>query len=524
MIKNKTGIPGKPGVYLFKFGDKVLYIGKAKDLQKRVGQYFQASDNRWMLDRLLEQADDIELIVTDNERDALLLEYNLIHQYQPPFNIKLKDDKSFPYIEITTAEQFPGIYFSRQTQPGNFYAGPIVNTRKTRELIDMMTRLFQLRTCSANTFSRQTPCLYHYIDRCPAPCAGKINEPDYLQRVTAAIHFLKGNKNMVIQHLEQTMTRQALELKFEEADKIKEDIHLVNEFSLDSYISSLKKVNYDVIALFQQPGPNNGQCFIVLFSILEGRVKRREFFDIPTMDNHEENILNEFMVSFYRKENIPAEILTVVLPADHANLEIMFSHLANHRVSIKQPLKGEKRKNLELAIRNLNLYVNKNCYSAIAENLKESLGLQQSPAIIEGVDISHLSERDRVGAVVVFTNGTPNKKLYRNYIIKKALPGDTEALKEVISRRYSKLEQHPHLLLVDGGIPQLSAAIQIKEKLGLHFDIIALAKKEERLFLENGNSFLFPADSPVRFLLQNIRDEVHRRAISHHRKRRENLF
>ena len=204
MIKQKTDIPARPGVYLFKTGDRVLYIGKAKNLRKRVDQYFQRRDHR-VIKNLLFEADDIEYIITDDETDALHLEYNLVHQYKPPFNIRLKDDKTFPMIEITTSGEFPGIYYTREVKRGNFYAGPIVDSRRTKELIDTVTRLFQLRTCNDATFNKGAACLYHYIDRCSAPCIGKITSDEYGKEVEDAVGFLKGNKAGILRRLKERM-------------------------------------------------------------------------------------------------------------------------------------------------------------------------------------------------------------------------------------------------------------------------------------------------------------------------------
>lgn len=526
MIKNKIDTPAKPGVYLFKSRDKILYIGKAKNLKNRVAQYFQKKDHLVIRD-LLQQANDIEYIITDDEKDALHLEYNLIHHHQPPFNIRLKDDKSFPLIEISLGETgqipFPGVYFTRQVKPENFYVGPIVSAGKTRELIDIITRIFKLRTCSTNIYKRSTACLYYYIDRCSAPCINKISQKEYQKNVTYAIDFLKGNKKNILQTLEKKMIQLSQQLEFEEAQKVKEDMDLIRQFVLESYISSITKnrMYYDVIALHHDP--RSDECFIILFSILKGRVERKEFFDFNSINPQKQDILKDFLISFYGKENVPGEIFVSTLPHERESLENMFSQIAGRQVKIKFPHKGKKRKILNLAIKNLNLYVNKNKYNLVGERLQQTLNLVHFPDWIEGFDISHFSEQERVGAAVVFSKGKPVKKKYRNYIIKRAAAGDTEAIKEVLERRFKKQEEHPDLLLIDGGKGQLSAALEIKSKLNLKCDIAAIAKGEERIYLENGDSVVFPEDSPERFLFQNIRDEVHRRAITHHRKRREKI-
>jgi excinuclease ABC subunit C len=517
VLKNKD-IPEKPGVYLFKSGKKILYIGKAKNLKNRVNQYFQGK-NHSVIGNLLSQADDIEYIVTEDEKDALHLEYNLIHSYQPSFNIRLKDDKSFPFIEISLQDPFPGIYYTRQVEPKNFYIGPITNAGKTRILIDTITRIFKLRVCSEATFKRRAACLYFYIDRCTAPCIDNISQEEYSKNVSDAIDLLKGKRKKIVEKMEKRMNQLAKNLEFEAAQKVKEDIELLSQFVLESYISTGKKIDYDVIALHH----DMNDCFVILFSVIEGRVKRKEFFNFNTISAHPEEVLKDFLISFYRKETIPPEIIVRYYPSDKEALEHVFSQLAGRSVKLKIPSKGDKRKMSNLAAQNLNIYVSKANYTVIGQRLQEKLHLKRFPYWIEGFDISHFSERERVGAAVAFSKGTADRKRYRNYLIKEAAAGDTEALKEVLERRFRKAEEHPDLLLIDGGKGQLSAALEIKQKLKLSSDVVAIAKREERIFMEGGGSVVFPLDSPERFLFQNIRDEVHRRAITHHRKRRQKL-
>ncbi len=519
MIKNRQDIPEKPGVYLFKSARKILYIGKARNLKKRIGQYFRRQGQA-LIGSLLHQAEDIEYIVTDDEKDALHLEYNLIQNYQPPFNIRLKDDKSFPYIEISTAEEFPGIYYTRQPDRKNFQVGPITNARKTRDLIDIVTRLFKLRTCTDTNFKKSTVCLYFYIDRCSAPCIGRISLEEYERNAAAARELLRGKKDKVLKRLERRMKQCAADLEFEEAQKIKEDIELIKHFTLESYISSARHVDYDVLVLYHD---DQNDCFIILFSVLQGRVKRREFFNFNTISSKKEEILKDFLFSFYREENIPREIVVPFAPADKEYIEGLFSQLKGKKIGIKVLTRGKKKGMLDMALKNLNLYVSRNKYNVLAKGIKEQLKLERLPHEIEGVDVSHFSERERVAAVVTFSKGKPTRKNYRNYLIKEADAGDVFALKEVLERRFKKKESHPDLLVIDGGKPQLNAAREVKAKLNLSADIVAIAKGEERIYLEKGGSLVFPQGSAERFLFQNIRDEAHRRAVTHHRKRREKI-
>ncbi len=426
MIKTRNynkNFPERPGVYLFKSKKKILYIGKAKNLNQRIKQYFQERGNP-VISNLLQQADDIETIITDDEKDALHLEYNLVHTYLPPFNIKLKDDKSFPSIEISTGHPFPAIYFSRQVKEKNFSVGPITSSSKTRDLIDIVTRIFKIRGCSDNIFNKGVPCLYFHIDRCSAPCRlnGKnskfpaINKEieKYRKNVLDAIDFLQGKKKKIQKNLHEEMTKSAQELKFEEAQKIKEEIELINTFNIDSYISSTGTKDYDVISVYLDTINNKeNDCFVVLFSILRGRVRRREIFNYFTLCSNKEDTLKEFFISFYQEENIPEEILVPFLPADVEDIQELFSRLINRKMKIKIPAKGDKKKMLDLALKNLNLHVNRNRYSSLGEKIKEKLKLTFFPREIEAYDISHFAERkkDRVGALVTFTNGKPVKKI-----------------------------------------------------------------------------------------------------------------
>ena len=536
MLENRNDLPGKPGIYIFKTAaGKILYIGKAVNLKKRVGQYFQKKDNP-LLKNLLQRAARLDYIVTAEEHDALLLESNLVHTYQPPFNIRLKDDKSFPFIQITLSDDVPGIYFSRHVDPGNFSLGPLVNSRKTRELIDTVTRLFRLRSCANSVFKKGIPCLYFHIDRCSAPCADKIDPVLYRRQVQDAVNFLKGRKRKITVRLTSLMHRFSEALDFEQAEKIKQDLELMDNFSLRSYISTRARLDWDILASCSL----GNESFFAFFAVIRGQVRKSEYFNLPTIDSGEDEVLKGFMLDFYRHRPLPGEIIVSRLPEQSEALERLFSVQAGRRVHIKTVCRGRKKKILDLASQNLALFIQNSDYRFLAEKIKQQLCLSNSPIHIEGYDISHLGEKNRVGALVAYKNGRPEKSLYRSFIIRDAAPGDTEALKEILLRRFGvevdppddfnatqdrlkSWREQPDLLLIDGGLPQLAAARQVKKKLGLRSDLLALAKGEERIFMEDGSSLVLKSGSMARHLLQNIRDEAHRRAVSHHRRRREKL-
>ena len=519
MLKNKPDLPEKPGIYIFKTAaGKALYIGKARNLKKRVGQYFQKNENP-LLQNLLQRSARLDYVVTGDEQDALLLESNLVHTYLPPFNIRLKDDKSFPFIQVTLSAEYPGVYYSRQVAAVNFGLGPLASSQKARDLIDTVTRIFQIRSCPDSIFRKGVPCLYFHIARCSAPCAGRVDPLLYRQQVRDAVDFLKGRKRKIALRLAGMMRRFSEALDFEQAQKIKDDLELMEQFSPRSYISTRARVDWDVLV----SSSLGHESFFAYFSVVRGQVRKSEYFDLPTIDSNENEVMKGFIFDFYRNRPLPGELIVSRLPEQSEVLEQLLSERARRRVRIRTVCQGRKKKILDLAQHNLVLYIQKNDYQFLARKIMNELHLRNLPVHIEGVDISHLGEKNRVGAMVVYKNGRPQKSLYRSFIIRAAAPGDTEALKEVLFRRFRSGECPTDLLLIDGGLPQLEAAKQVKKKLGLRSDVLALAKGEERIFMEDGSSLVQPPGSLSRHLFQNVRDEAHRRAVAHHRRRREKL-
>ncbi len=468
---------------------------------------------------LLERSEALETIVTEAEADALLLESSLVHSHLPPFNIRLKDDKSFPFIEVTLASEFPAIHFSRRSAAGSFLAGPLVSAAKARALIDTVTRLFQLRTCGDAIFSKGIPCLYHHIGRCSAPCAGRIEPARYRGQVAVAVDFLKGRKHGAAARLRGNMRALARQQDFEGAQKAKEDLELLAGFSLRSCVSLRSRIDNDVIASCLL----GREAFFVHFACSGGRVRRSGFFHLQTLCDSPEESLGEFLVDYYRLRPLPGEVIVARLPDEAAGLASLFSRRAGRRVRIRTACRGEKKRILDMALKNLALFVQKSDYRSLGGGIQQRLRLANFPSRIEGFDISHLGEKHRVGAQVVFQDGRPERRLYRSYLIRGAAPGDSGAMEEMLLRRFRAGSPHPDLVLLDGGLPQLGVARQVKADLGLGCDLAALAKGEERLFLEDGTSLVPESGSPLRHLLQQVRDEVHRRAIRHHRQRREKI-
>lgn len=515
--KSDLNPPAEPGIYLFRTASgKILYIGKAANLKQRLFQYFLSSPSP-VVRRLLERSQAVDFVLTDNPAEALQLEYNFIHHYRPPFNVRLKDDKSYPVVEITMGEEFPGVYFSRNPRERSFATPHLADAGKARAMIDLIMRVFLLRNCKDAVFRRKVPCLYYHIQRCSAPCVFPEQRDDYLRRANAAVAFLRGERAGVEKRLEAAMREHAGNLGFEQAQHLKESLRVLRDFPSRSVVAARSRHAYDVVALHL----SGEEAAVMRFAVEAGHAVSRDFFTFTSLAGNPAAAMEEFLVTFYRKANLPSALEVDPLPAHVQDLEGIFARLAGHKIRIHLPRRGPRRHMMDLARRNLGLYVNREGFERVAAELREQLGLNHLPLRIEGVDISHFSGRERVGSVVVFENGRPITSEYRNYLIRSAPAGDTHAIREVMERRFGRKDPpDPDLLLIDGGSDQLRAAMDVKARLGFRADLISLAKSEERVFCENGVTTVFPEGSPVRFLLQNVRDEAHRRAVTHHRKRR----
>ena len=517
MLKSKPDLPQDSGVYLFKTKkEKILYIGKAKNLEKRVQQYFSSSNR--IIRELLRKSDKLDYILTSDESDALLLEYNLIHTHKPEFNIRLKDDKSYPGIEITIDEEFPGIYFSRKPSEKSFFFGPLTSASLTRRIIELVLNLFKIRPCKNSEFKKKRVCLYYHIEKCSAPCVNLIDRDEYLKNVEKAINLLKGDKKGIIKELKNLMKEYSENLEFERAESIKNLIQEINGINIKNFIITRENKDYDLIDYKLI----NNQAFFILITIEKGRIKKTEYFSLDTISD-EVNTLKEFLLNYYNEFNLPKEIYFSKFPMSKEIYEDFFNKLSNRKVKIIFPKKGKKKVILDFAKKNLKHFILRNSYEEVLIRIKNALNLKKIPYKIEALDISHFQERERVGAIVRFDNAKPNKKSYRNYKIKLANKGDTEAIKEVLSRRWRNKDNLADLMIIDGGKGQLRAALEVKELMNVDIEIVSIEKGEEKIFCENGKVVRFDKYEEELFLFQNIRDEVHRRAISFHKKLREKI-
>ncbi len=532
------GLPTSSGVYIMKGrGGSVLYIGKAKNLRSRVRTYFQAShDRRYFVDFLVSKVRDVDYIITSNEKEALILEDTLLKKYKPKYNIRLKDDKTYVSIRITTQEKFPRILVTRQIkEDGARYFGPYASAKMVRDTIKFLRKVFPLRVCSPHEFrNRSRPCIDYQLGLCSAPCVGYITEESYRELVEGAIMFLEGRNTELIESLQQKMFQLAAREEFEEAARIRDRIRSIEATLEEQKVVTHSPRNQDVFGLYKE----DGVLSMVALVIRGGRLLSTREFVLKDTGMPEEEVLASLLSQFYRRQDvsIPDE---VVLPVKLDGIEAMAEYLRERKgraVSLKVATTEEEARLVELATMNAKEAIRKRASTEASplEELKRRLHLKNTPYVIEAFDISCLAGREAVGAMVTFRDGKPDKSRYRLYRIRLAKgPDDYAMLEEVFKRRYSKDELSlPQLILVDGGRGQLSIATGVLRELGIEgVDLIALAKerntrldrrKGERVYLEGvKDPVVLKEGTRGELLLKHIRDEVHRFAIGYHKKLRK---
>jgi len=516
-LKNKLlakvrELPEKPGIYLFKNKKgEIIYIGKAKKLRKRVSSYFRASthEQNGKTRELYQEIDDLEFIVVPTEKEALLLEANLIYQHKPKFNVLLKDSKRYPYIFISD-DEFPYISITRIRDRKGFYYGPYTSITLVRNLLDLLQRIFKLRSCMDNRDCKKgRPCFLYHLKMCSAPLAGEISHAEYQKQVRGFMDFLDGKTLDVRRQLERSMQRLAENLQFEKAKEIRDVLVSFDRLYSKQAVDVSESYTADFIVL------DSG--IVTLLEVRGGLLLGKLTFDFP------EGNLKDFIQQFYYGQNHRKPPVLIVPGLNKSEIK----EIAEDFEYIGNPRSEEEKRLLLIASDNtieelrIRLKVQQSLKMA-----KELLGLNKIPRIIEGVDISHTQGVYTVASVVVFRNGQPDKMSYRRYRITELNePNDFEALKILMRRRYSK-HPPPDLLLVDGGAPQLAAVRESLEELGLKkIDFIGLAKEEEEIvFPDNRGRLKLSPDHPVLRLLTTIRDESHRFAVNYHRVLRERKF
>jgi excinuclease ABC subunit C len=528
----------KPGVYLmFNQENKVLYVGKAKNLKKRLSSYFRNSEQLSAKNRaLVSHISSIEIAITHTEIEALILENTLIKTHQPPYNILLRDDKSYPYLYLSQ-HLFPRLTLHRGTKhhKGRYF-GPYPNAKAVYESVQLLQKLFQLRLCRDSFFEhRSRPCLQYQIKRCSAPCVGFIDEEPYQETVKDAVLFLEGKNQLIIDKLIQKMQQTSGNLEFEKAALFRDQIAYLKQLQTKQYADIEEQINLDVVICYL----NNATACVQILSIRDGRhLGSRGYFPKHTEGAEEKEILSAFLSQYYLQKNqeLPDEIL-LNLSLDEISLLInVLSEHAGRKIQIHHRVRGVRAKWLEMAIENAKVNIEQHKPTQYRERLSDfalKLGLEFLPQRIECFDISHLQGEATVASCVVFDENGARHQDYRRFNIQNVIAGDDcAAMKQALQRRYQHLAEEngilPDILLIDGGKGQLHQAQIILEELQLNqIIIIGIAKGVTRkagwetLFLAGEEQpFTFPKESPALHLLQQIRDEAHRFAITNHRQQR----
>jgi excinuclease ABC subunit C len=542
-----ANLPAQPGVYLFQdAAGKILYVGKALSLRSRVRSYFLESS--WQdakTGSLVREIAELEYIVVDNEKEALALENNLIKQHQPKFNILLRDDKTYPYIRYTAFEKFPRVYVTRRlTKDGSTYFGPYFPASLAYRLVHLIHKHFLVPSCTVDLDRRHPrPCLQYYIHRCLGPCAALVTDERYAEAARDVRLFLEGRRNDLSRSLKERMERASDEQRYEEAGGYRDLLRTLAEMEERQKIAAAEGDDTDVLAWYAEPP----QVAVNLFHLRGGRVvDRRDFY----WEDLEEFNPAEFLPSLLKQLYLDSAYLPryIHAPMDFEErplLEEVLTEAAGHRVEILNPQRGQKHAFLELVEKNARhsftqrFRVLKPTSKAIAEALESALGLPEPPKRIECFDISHIQGSDTVASMVVWEDGRMKKSDYRKFIIRgDAMPegpeksagilrDDFASMRETIERRYRRLRDEnkpmPSLILIDGGIGQLHAAAQALDKLEIiNQPMASIAKKEEILYVlgREDEPIVLDRHSPVLHLIQQIRDETHRFAVTFHRQRR----
>ena len=543
-------VPAAPGVYLFRDeAGSVLYVGKAKTLRPRVRSYFQAgsSDTRQGIRAMANRVETIETIVTSSEVEALHLEQNLVKRHRPPFNVRLRDDKSFPYIAVTVEDDYPRVMFTRERhRRGVWYFGPFANAKKVRETLDVLNRVFRYRPCEGPQPGRHSgiPCLDFHIERCHAPCVGYISKEDYRELIDQVIEFLSGDDRPIRRRLEQEMREAAADERFEDAARYRNRLHAIERLSERQAVERPAAGSFDVIGVAVSPE----RAAVQVFPLREGRMVDRYSFHLENAAGEElGEVLEQFCLEYYGvAPSIPQQIVVPRGAGDTSALEAFLTERRGTRVEVRAPERGEKRRLQELAQQNAQLALDSETFVAETkrarrleslEELRETLNLESLPIRIECFDISNIQGQEIVGSMVVFQDAVAKRAHYRKFTVRQ-LDGqdDFGAMREVISRRFSRLAADvgsaewnesfaatPNLVVIDGGKGQLSAALAAMQELELpRVAVISLAKRIEEVFVPGRSEpILLPRESPALQLLQRIRDEAHRFAITFHRQRRD---
>lgn len=550
-------LPDKPGVYIMKNSlGEVIYVGKAKVLKNRVRQYFQNSKNHSEKVRaMVKNIAEFEYIVTDSEMEALILECNLIKKYSPRYNIALKDDKFYPFIKITTNEDFPRVYVTRNfAKDGNRYFGPYTNGTAVYEVMGLIKKLFPLRTCKKAIVEGGEPtraCLNYHINLCKAPCSGYVSKAEYWEMIDEIINILNGTDTSIIKKLKLEMEKAAEELEFEKAAKIRDRILAIELISEKQKMFTVKEGDEDFIDLYTDEKDGCAQVFFVR----EGKVTGREHFMIENIsDDPVKEVISSFIASFYGgTAQIPKTIYVPEEIEDQELIEKFLTEKRGSKVWIKVPKKGDKKNLLDMVRNNAKIMLDqfkekmveeKELNKSALTELADVLGLDSLPVRIEAYDISNIQGVDSVGTMVVFENGKAKNSDYRRFKIKSVKgPNDYESMREILSRRFShgleevnKIKERnleyskgkfcifPDLIMMDGGKGQVNIALEVLKDFGIEIPVCGLVKDDKhrtREIIFNNEEILIRRGSGLMNLITRVQDEVHRYAITYHRSLRD---
>lgn len=519
-VKSPENLPKKQGVYIMRdANDEIIYIGKAKNLINRVRSYFREKLDRPKTQILMSHFDSLEYIVTNSEKEALILEATLIKKHRPRYNVQLKDDKRYPYVKITN-EKYPRLIITRNITKNGIYYGPFTDVTSVKKTVKFLKSLFKIRTCR----NMDGPCLNSQIDLCYAPCSGEISKEEYDEIINKIDLFFQGKYSVIVKNLKKEMAEAAENEQFEKAAVLRDQITSIEEIMEKQFVDLVDDdLDQDVIAI----APNDNEVVVIIMPIRNGKIVGRDDF-LMSGSQYESNseILFAFIQQYYGfNRHIPKQILLNEPIDDTELLEEWLSDLRGNKVYIKVPMKGVKLRLVNMAQKNAEIikHQKKAMENSLIE-LKKYLKLDKLPRIIEGYDISNISGKFAVGSKVSFKDAKPNKKKYKRFKIETPGPNDFAMMKELLTRRLKMIDtdEEPDLIVIDGGKGQLGMACEVLDELNLaHIPIIGLAKEFEEIYIPNSKRpIIIPKNNKALHLLQQVRDESHRFAITYHRKLR----
>ena len=532
-------IPTGPGVYRWRdAAERVIYVGKAKNLRSRLNSYF-GNDLHPRTQSMVNTAVTVDWVMVRTETEALQLEYAWIKEFDPNFNVRYRDDKSYPYLALSTAEEFPRAYVYRgDKRKGNTYFGPYVQAWAIRDSLDHLLRVFPVRSCTSGVFRNAKaagrPCLLAHIDRCSAPCVGKISAPDHRELVKEFMSFMSGNSKVIMADIANRMKSASESQDYEQASVLRDDLAALERVLEKSVVVLPDDTYADVVGLVH----DDLQSAVQVFSVRGGRiVGQRGFIMENSVEATSESLMTDALMHIYAtatKEEIPVEVLVSHEPESASSLADLLGVIREAQISVRVPARGDKRILMETVLANaggaLGIHKTKRSADLVTRSkalaeIQVALGLPDAPLRIECIDVSHISGTNVVASLVVFEDGIPRKKDYRQFIINDPRD-DTASIAQVVTRRFKEHEElrpyRPNLLVIDGGLPQVNAAAKALELSGVgNMHVIGLAKRMEEIW-RPGDAYpvILPRNSEALFMLQRVRDEAHRFAISLHRNRR----